>query len=376
MQWSLILVFLMGQCCLITCQLYEYRFIDLSKNWSEAQQYCRKHHTDLATVSNMTDMSKLFQLENWTEAWIGLNKTAGTNRTWHWSLPGVEFNDSNVKWKSGEPDDGNGNGPENCGKIKKDLSWFDYPCNDADYFLCYNESDPVQKFYLITENKNWLEAQRYCRENHTDLVSGVNQLQDVNLNLTTQECNTAECRLFFGLFRDNWRWSDGSSFSFRYWGAPFTSAAENQNTNNCTAMRKDSKTWNSFDCNERKPFFCYDDKVILIKEQMNWENALYYCREYHGDLVTITNLDEQRWVQEKTKNATTPYVWTGLRYTCTLDFWFWVSNQAVTYTNWASGQDGNDCDMSGAMETGGEHKWLKKNDNDKMNFICSKSAKK
>uniref|UniRef100_A0A8C7Y4M5 C-type lectin domain-containing protein n=1 Tax=Oryzias sinensis TaxID=183150 RepID=A0A8C7Y4M5_9TELE len=119
-------------------------------------------------------------------------------------------------------------------------------------------------------------------------------------------------------------------------------------------------------------FFSSSDHVILINENRTWEEALYYCRHNHHDLVTITNMDEQIWVQEKTKNASSPFVWTGLRYTCTLGFWFWVSDEVVHYKNWASPGQVNECDMSGAMETGGEHKWFKKHDEEKFNFFCSK----
>uniref|UniRef100_A0A3B5R5P9 C-type lectin domain-containing protein n=1 Tax=Xiphophorus maculatus TaxID=8083 RepID=A0A3B5R5P9_XIPMA len=117
---------------------------------------------------------------------------------------------------------------------------------------------------------------------------------------------------------------------------------------------------------------CMTDKLILIKEKMNWEDALYYCRDHHHDLVTITNMDQQISVQQEAQFASTDYVWTGLHYTCTLDFWFWVSDEVVIYQNWAKGEPMDDCDMSGAMETGGKHKWFKRNDSDLFNFICSK----
>ncbi|MEQ2179956.1 hypothetical protein GOODEAATRI_030657 [Goodea atripinnis] len=74
MQWSLILLFLMGQCCFSDCQLYEYLYIKEEKTWTEAQQYCREKHTDLATVSNMTDMKRLLNISagGMKDAWIGL----------------------------------------------------------------------------------------------------------------------------------------------------------------------------------------------------------------------------------------------------------------------------------------------------------------
>ena len=114
------------------------------------------------------------------------------------------------------------------------------------------------------------------------------------------------------------------------------------------------------------------DKVILIQQNKTWDEALEYCRKNHKDLVSITNLKNQRWVQDRAKNASTPFVWLGLRYTCTLGFWFWVSDEKVSYKYWASDVGSDDCDMSGAMERGGEYKWSKQEDTKKFNFICSK----
>ncbi len=113
------------------------------------------------------------------------------------------------------------------------------------------------------------------------------------------------------------------------------------------------------------------DKVILIKENKTWPEALYHCRENYYDLASITDPHQQRWVQERAKNANTAYVWLGLRYTCTLEFWFWISDKRVSYENWASEGKSDDCDMSAAMEKGGQHKWFKKNDTDRFNFICT-----
>ncbi|XP_016523086.1 C-type mannose receptor 2-like [Poecilia formosa] len=217
--------------------------------------------------------------------------------------------------------------------------------------------------------KSWQEAQSYCREKHKDLISGTKQLQDEEV---MKLMNSTSDSSYIGLFRDTWRWSDGSSFSFRHWNKNFNDQIIN--SGQCAMTKFDGEgRWTNVSCDNKKPFICYDDKLILIKEAMNWEDALYYCRGHHHDLVTITNMDDQRWIQEKVKNASTGYVWMGLRYTCTLDFWFWVSDEVVRYKNWALDGQMDDCDMSGAMETGGEHQWFKKDDDVKLNFICSKN---
>ncbi|MED6259617.1 hypothetical protein ATANTOWER_026441 [Ataeniobius toweri] len=165
--------------------------------------------------------------------------------------------------------------------------------------------------------KTWQEAQRYCREKHTDLISGLKQLQDEELKNVMNSADK-ETYIYFGLFRDTWRWSDGSSFSFRHWNNDLNN--QQYNSGQCAFAFNDEGRWKTDSCDQKKPFICYNDKVILIKENKTWEDALYYCRDHYHDLVTITNQDEQRWVQEKAKNASTDHVWMGLRYTCTLDF--------------------------------------------------------
>ncbi|XP_049423926.1 C-type mannose receptor 2-like isoform X4 [Epinephelus fuscoguttatus] len=391
MQWSLFLLLLMGQCSFFMCHLHEYHFVEEKKNWTEAQQYCREHHTDLATVSNMTDMERLRDsAQNQDGAWIGLYSTAGEdNRMWHWSLPGVEFNDTNTKWAPDEPNDKPS--PANCVCIYEN-SWRDFHCTRHRHaFICYDERRQSNKtFHLIKDKMSWPQAQNYCREHHTDLVSGDQQLEDNEFKTEIK----SQKEVWIGLFRDSWRWSDGSNSSFRYWDLE----SDNDYHHNRCAMIKSNGKWRADKCDHKKPFFCYNasvsgtttkkgttagpssstvtedktqDKMILIKENMTWEDALYYCEEKHHDLVSITNPDEQKQVQEKAKKANSPYVWLGLRYTCTLGFWFWIDDKMVTYKNWDTDVPADDCDMSGAMDRGGEHKWFKKNDNEKFNFICS-----
>ncbi|XP_036072503.1 C-type mannose receptor 2-like isoform X1 [Oryzias melastigma] len=386
MKQSFFFLIFVGHFCPFTCQLYDYHFVNESMKWTEAQQFCRKHFTDLATVTNRTDLETLKTLKgNSRGAWIGLHYEAGVSETFHWSQPGLEFNKTDANWNVGEP---NGGKDETCVALCEGCKWVDVDCTGKKYFLCYNERDHGEVLILGSE-KNWFEAQEYCRTNHTDLVSAPqlreiekengksiclknNVLEFIKSSGLVQSSILKDCNggyIFIGLFRATWSWSDGSSFYFRLWDEEYSN--RDKRHHNCSKLTRNGR-WSVDDCGEERPFFCYQDHVILINESRTWEEALYYCRHHHHDLVTITNLDDQRWVQEKTKNATTPYVWTGLRYTCTLGFWFWVSDEVVRYKNWASPEQVNECDMSGAMETGGEHKWVKINDEEKFNFFCSK----
>ncbi|XP_015257733.1 PREDICTED: C-type mannose receptor 2-like [Cyprinodon variegatus] len=278
------------------------------------------------------------------------------------------FDNSNELWNTNQPNDYEG--VENCGVLTGSLTLENVSCNTHNHFLCY-DSNSFQKFHLIQQNKTWLEAQRYCRENHTDLVSGLPQLQEDELKGYSSLIEK-HFLISIGLFRDTWRWSDGSSFSFRHWNDQFNN--DQYNTGQCAmTVFDDEGRWKTDSCTVRKPFICYDDKVILMKEKMNWEDALYYCRDHYHDLVTITSLDEQRWIQEKAKNASTDYVWMGLRYNCLKNMWFWVCKEIrFNHKSQVSEEQMRNCDMSGAIETRGKHRWIQGNDTEELNFICSK----
>uniref|UniRef100_A0A3P9IBT9 C-type lectin domain-containing protein n=1 Tax=Oryzias latipes TaxID=8090 RepID=A0A3P9IBT9_ORYLA len=106
--------------CLFKCQLHEYYYVDKTMNWTGAQQHCKKEYTDLATVSTMADMERLREIHSDNiEIWIGLFNLTGTNVASHWSLPGLQFNKSQVKWKGGN-------------------QMVAISCEYSTHFLCYN----------------------------------------------------------------------------------------------------------------------------------------------------------------------------------------------------------------------------------------------
>ncbi|XP_049338726.1 snaclec agglucetin subunit beta-1-like [Astyanax mexicanus] len=116
--------------------------------------------------------------------------------------------------------------------------------------------------------------------------------------------------------------------------------------------------------------------LILIKEKKTWREALRYCRENHVDLVSVHTEEIQRWVETVAGSAsTTDNVWVGLRHTCSLSFWFWVSGNSICYQNWAAGngtgeEDCSVIERSGAVQSGSK-KWISLPETQTLNFICS-----
>ena len=117
--------------------------------------------------------------------------------------------------------------------------------------------------------------------------------------------------------------------------------------------------------------------LVLIRENLNWKEALKHCREKNMDLVSVHSEEIQRSVVEVAKNASTSHVWLGLRHTCALDLWFWVSGTFTCYDNWAlgNGTGVEDCsagERTGAVQTGAEQKWVSLPETQTLNFICSR----
>ncbi|KAM3590006.1 uncharacterized protein V6R79_001818 [Siganus canaliculatus] len=366
MQWSVLLLVLMGQCCCVESHK-KYYYIKEKLSWDEAREYCRKNYIDLATVYDMKDVKTLRDTAAIQgEAWIGLSRDPTYEGVWYWSLQREKADELN--WFDGEPNDRAK--PENCVTIKKignEKKMQDQPCWKSFKFICFNEAGQNDaQFYVSTEEMTWWDAQKYCSKNHTDLISGNQQLNQITLT-------SANDRFWISLFRDRWQWSSTDDFSFRNW-APNTFPGlvwgPGSGDKNCAVTGSNGK-WKPAKCDDNKNFFCYNYNMILIKQSMSWDKALEYCREHHNELVSIITPEDQKWVQERAKEATSSHVWLGLRYVHILDFWFWVSNEAVDYENWATNGGEENHDVSGAMERGGQHKWFKKDDEDEFNFICS-----
>ncbi|XP_062372718.1 C-type mannose receptor 2-like isoform X2 [Sardina pilchardus] len=355
------------------CIPHHFIFVDMSKTWTEAQRYCREHYTDLATTENMEDMQMMVDTAKGYEgeAWIGLHQTAVSS--WKWSLaddgsygPG-EANFTH--WLQGQP--GGGDGEEYAEWVCGD-GWNDKDCTTPLLFVCYDEArSGSERYVLINERKSWREAQEFCRQHHTDLVSVRDEEED---QLIKEEVGTGCKIVWIGLFRDDWTWSDQRTSSFRHWRSPFP---DNQKKDNCAVTMLKQGTWEDRKCNANEyPFFCRLDKPQLVRESLTWTEALMYCRQHHMDLVSVTSPEIQHWVMEEAKRASTDQVWLGLRYLCPLNIWFWVSGETVCWENWAeerekeNGREGCGADQrAGALQSGGE--WVSLPDSTRLNFICA-----
>nr|XP_046185801.1 mucin-2-like [Oncorhynchus gorbuscha] len=111
---------------------------------------------------------------------------------------------------------------------------------------------------VMMENKTWIDAQSYCRQNHTDLVSVRNQTENTEIK---KKISLTGLPVWIGLFLDSWRWSDQSDSSFRNGtlGHPDASGQ------NCVALFSESVNsaeWVKHPCDHRHNFICNIDRDV------------------------------------------------------------------------------------------------------------------
>ncbi|KAI4871903.1 hypothetical protein NFI96_024315, partial [Prochilodus magdalenae] len=225
----------------------------------------------------------------------------------------------------------------------------------------------TRHFHLVNKQKNWTEAQSYCREKFTDLATIESQQEmDALIAVLIGTGGHAWIGLrekdepYRTVGNRSWTWSDGSNSSYRYWN---TGDPNNAVGDNCVELCYGPEyRWNDAGCKFLNPFICYEEAVplILINQNKTWREALWYCRENHVDLVSIHNVTIQQWVNEAVNYASTANVWVGLRHTCAQSIWFWVSGWSICYQNWAPGngtgvEDCSGGERTGAVQSGSKH---------------------
>ncbi|KAI4880214.1 hypothetical protein NFI96_018741 [Prochilodus magdalenae] len=239
-----------------------YYFVNESKTWAEAQAYCRRNYTDLATVDNMWEMVQLKAAIDPTYSgalWIGLYR--GSPRRWGWSSG---ENSQYVNWSSSEPNGGDRDGL--CGAVNVSSGWIDAYCTDYLESVCYSAT--TKQFVHVKKLDTWWNAQAYCRQSYTHLATIHNKQEEQLLTdlLSVQYA-------WIGLFYDNWKWSDRRSSTFRHWrsGQPINS------TNCASVMTTWNGQWNDQLCTVKLPFMCYKaqrKRIVKLMVTSSGENDL------------------------------------------------------------------------------------------------------
>uniref|UniRef100_A0A3B5L4J3 C-type lectin domain-containing protein n=1 Tax=Xiphophorus couchianus TaxID=32473 RepID=A0A3B5L4J3_9TELE len=126
-------------------------------------------------------------------------------------------------------------------------------------WLCFLPLCFSQVYHVVNERKSWTEAQRYCRETYTDLVTinsteTMAQMKDILRDKTDE--------FWIGLYGDvnNWKWSlekDGfyekGQADLRLWNSGEPNNAEDHFLSCVTTT---NSMWNIRPCSNTYPFIC------------------------------------------------------------------------------------------------------------------------
>ncbi|XP_051501859.1 macrophage mannose receptor 1-like isoform X2 [Myxocyprinus asiaticus] len=240
----------------------QYILIQQKKTWSDAQAFCRANHLDLATFNNDNDRNNfrdyLAASKFNSDVWVGLYSQYSDINSWRWS-----FQDENVtftNWSPGEPNNFGGN--EKCVHFWSSNTWNDRPCSTYMYCFCYD--GVTDNFILVKDQvRTWYEAQNYCRQNYTDLAT-VRNISDQNKLKQLMEQQSMYTNIWIGLFRDFWKWSDGTNITSFKWilGEP-----DNILHNVACAYANSEGNTGDTACSDRHPFVC-NNVIKKIKVRM------------------------------------------------------------------------------------------------------------
>ncbi|KAL1277426.1 hypothetical protein QQF64_024099 [Cirrhinus molitorella] len=301
-----------------------YVLVKQYNTWTGAQSYCREHHTDLVSVRNVIENQKIkYLLQNdIVNVWIGLYRT----RSWS-----DQSNSSFTYWSINQPDTAG-----SCTAVSSSDSgkWTDENCNFAFPFICHIATASSRQYHFVNEPKTWTEAQRYCRQNYTDLAT-IDNMDEMN-RLINQVTGIYSGSAWIGQYDDvnSWRWSlEDNDFyqegerDFRNW----KHEPDNSGGNDLCVYMNTNGNWYDMSCDNTLKFVCYDGSVnatesyIRIDAKKSWSEARRYCREHYTDLANVRNQTENQRILETASEE----VWIGLYRNRV-----WSNRQNTSYQNW------------------------------------------
>uniref|UniRef100_A0A3B3B8V3 C-type lectin domain-containing protein n=1 Tax=Oryzias melastigma TaxID=30732 RepID=A0A3B3B8V3_ORYME len=234
-------IFILSSCLLIR----QYHYIDNPLTWTEAQTYCRQNYIDLAIIESPEEQEKFLKSttsSSYKAFWIGLHNEIN----WKWSDGFIGGITTDNYWTS--QDQYHSRTDQICLTTSRTNRLSDFDCGLLLTFICYKE------YIFVNETMNWFSAQRYCRQNFTDLATVWNNKDwEMIYSVASDTMNS-----WIGLYRDsNISWSDGNSFSPNKTGFPLLLWPNNAR---CGSYYIVKEVWSFEPCTFKRPFVCYSFK--------------------------------------------------------------------------------------------------------------------
>ncbi|XP_037131941.1 macrophage mannose receptor 1b isoform X2 [Syngnathus acus] len=397
-----------------------------TKTFDEAKSDCKATNSYLADVSNGVDNAFLISLVGARSEkyfWLGLSNQKNKDEF-------VWTNDNAVRfthWNNEMPGGGQGCVAMTTGILAG--LWDLLPCDNKEKYICKHLAEgailtpppptrnPPQcaegwiragtrnicsKFFTGPRSfeKTWYEARDFCRAIGGDLLSIHSAAE-----LFVGRHGKAWIGLHIADPTAGYVWSDGSPVNFLHWqeGEPNNF----QNSESCAEFRiyraDDTGSWNDVHCESYNDWLCEirtgvtpkappndtaaaefnttsdgwlewrGSQYYINRVSMAMEDARHYCKQHHGDLVTINSEAENIFIWKQVSRSYGTY-YIGLSVDLDGSFW-WMDGTSVGYQRWDENQpnqntyDENCVAMSYFMGL-----WRGFNCGEEHQFICKRGV--
>ncbi|KAM7400359.1 hypothetical protein PAMA_004852 [Pampus argenteus] len=363
-----------------------------TKTFDEAKEYCKSSDSYLADVSNRVDNAFLVSLVGMRPEkyfWLGLSNQNNIYKFVWTNTDTVKY----THWNNKMPGHQQGCVAMTTGFFAG--LWDVLPCTNKEKYICKHLAEgavvtlepPTVKpimcadgwtlmgtrnycYKLFTRSsakeKTWYEARDYCRAIGGDLLS-IHSTAELELQPKSY------ISVWIGLSAPNpntgYVWSDGSPLQFQHWedGEP----NNKNNVESCAEFKihkqDTSGSWNDVHCEMYHEWFCQiradktpnpppdpvapeynttsdgwlewkGNQYYFNRNSIPMENARYFCKQRHSDLVTINSEAECvfLWKQISKEHWRESY-WIGL--TVDLDETYeWMDGSPVVFQRWDENQ--------------------------------------
>ncbi|XP_071348972.1 macrophage mannose receptor 1-like [Trachinotus anak] len=361
-----------------------------TKTFDEAKDDCKSSDSYLADVSTGVDNAFLVSLVGLRPEkyfWLGLSNQKDIDRFLWTNTDSVRF----THWNTGMPGHNQG-----CVAMTSGFFaglWDVLPCTNKEKYICKHLAEGAvltpapptvtplkcadgwtqlvsgRSCYMVfpgpsSSKMTWYEARDYCRAIGGDLLS-------IHSTAELQKLQQRYGTYWIGLSAPDpitgYVWSDGSPVNFQHWedGEP----NNKNNVESCAEFRPyrwdTIGTWNDVQCEKYNEWICQiragmtpkpppepvtpdhnktsdgwlernGTQYYINENRMAMEDARHFCKQRHGDLVTIYSEAESVFLWKQISRLY-GFFWIGL--TVDLDETYeWMDGSQVVFERWDEGQ--------------------------------------
>lgn len=321
---------------------HAYKLIDSSMNWNSAQAYCESLGGHLVTINSSDEqqfVSNIASKSSKKNIWLGAIKNENGKFSW---VTGETATFSN--WSSGEP--------SNYDNTENAVMMYTYSnglVNLGEWNDISAEGGTVAGF-TVNDIGIICEWDNATENGSTTVTDATGYQLDENGNIVTDENGNPVVTNQQGYVIANEQQTSTQNELNISVITPATSLITTADT-----IGASEEVTTIIDTSNQNLRYLYNGHTYQIFENMNlsWNNAKSYCTALGGHLITITDENEQAFVNAIIKDNPKPNLWIGAERNIDGSY-SWITGEEFSYNNWIHGEEVNyptDLDIAVLVQT-------------------------